>query len=382
MTSSYSWDIFCRVIDNLGDIGVCWRLAADLAGRGHRVRLWVDDPSALAWMAPGALEGQWPGVQVLHWKHAGEGLALAQHDPADVWIEGFGCEPDADFVARRFEAVPPVAPAPPVWINLEYLSAEPFAARAHRLPSPISDGPARGHTRWFFYPGLAEATGGLLREPDQATRQARFDRRAWLASQGIAWAGERLVSLFCYEPVALPDMLQHLEYGPGPTLLLVPVGRGAAAVRTHLGLAPAGASASWQRGALKVVFLPALSQTEFDHLLWACDLNYVRGEDSFVRALWAGKPFVWQIYPQDDGAHHAKLHAMLDALGATVSWRQYHQAWNGTGEKALPRPEPGPWEQAVRQARDSLLAQDDLCQRLCGFVAQVASARKPGPKQS
>jgi hypothetical protein len=21
------WDIFCRVIDNFGDIGVCWRLA-------------------------------------------------------------------------------------------------------------------------------------------------------------------------------------------------------------------------------------------------------------------------------------------------------------------------------------------------------------------
>ena len=52
-----SWDIFCQVIDNFGDIGVCWRLAADLAARGHQVRLWVDDASALHWMAPQGAAG-------------------------------------------------------------------------------------------------------------------------------------------------------------------------------------------------------------------------------------------------------------------------------------------------------------------------------------
>ncbi len=57
------WDIFCRVIDNFGDIGVCWRLATQLAGQGQQVRLWVDDASALQWMAP---EGC-PGVEVRAW---------------------------------------------------------------------------------------------------------------------------------------------------------------------------------------------------------------------------------------------------------------------------------------------------------------------------
>ena len=38
------WDVFCRVIDNFGDIGVCWRLARQLAGDfALHVRLWVDD---------------------------------------------------------------------------------------------------------------------------------------------------------------------------------------------------------------------------------------------------------------------------------------------------------------------------------------------------
>ncbi|HET7526824.1 MAG TPA: elongation factor P maturation arginine rhamnosyltransferase EarP, partial [Burkholderiaceae bacterium] len=41
------WDLFCRVIDNLGDAGVCWRLASDLAARGQQVRLVIDDASPL-----------------------------------------------------------------------------------------------------------------------------------------------------------------------------------------------------------------------------------------------------------------------------------------------------------------------------------------------
>ena len=51
------WDLFCRVVDNFGDVGVCWRLACELARRGDAVRLWIDDASALAWMAPDGMAG-------------------------------------------------------------------------------------------------------------------------------------------------------------------------------------------------------------------------------------------------------------------------------------------------------------------------------------
>ena len=45
-----TWDIFCSVVDNFGDIGVCWRLARRLsAGLGQQVRLWVDDLAADRW---------------------------------------------------------------------------------------------------------------------------------------------------------------------------------------------------------------------------------------------------------------------------------------------------------------------------------------------
>ncbi len=385
MNSPKPWDIFCRVIDNYGDIGVCWRLAADLASRGQPVRLWVDDPTALSWMAPGAQQGGWPRVQVMAWDQMHDTALLQQLAPAPVWIEGFGCEPDAEWVAHRFNparAGNTNRRTAPVWINLEYLSAEKFAQRAHGLPSPIQLGPAAGNTRFFYYPGFTPQTGGLLREPDLARRQAQFDRAAWLAAQGIDWRGEQLIALFCYEPPALAQLVARLQQGARPARLLVTAGRASAALRRlqEPSSRDTRATAGNSGPPLAVSFLPALAQTEFDHLLWSCDLNFVRGEDSLVRAIWAGKPFVWQIYPQVDDAHHAKLDAFLDAMGAPASWRQFHHAWNGIGAQQLPVLAFEAWANAVLQARAALSGQSDLTTRLLEFVEQ-ALTRSQNPAE-
>jgi uncharacterized repeat protein (TIGR03837 family) len=113
--------------------------------------------------------------------------------------------------------------------------------------------------------------------------------------------------------------------------------------------------------------LPYTSQDGFDEMLWACDLNFVRGEDSLVRALWAGQPLVWQIYPQADQAHHAKLHAFLDWLDAPNSLRQYHLIWNGLRDSPLPKIEASSlaaWADCVQAARNRLLGQADLLTQL------------------
>ena len=374
--STRLWDIFCKVVDNYGDLGVCWRLAADLASRGQHVRLWVDEPGALAWMAPGALEGRWPRIQVLAWDKTRDRAALAGLPPADVWIEGFGCDVPVEMLEHRFDpkrAPPHKTGTAPIWINLEYLTAEKFAERSHGLPSPLTRGPASGHTRFFFYPGFSARTGGLLREPDLAARQANFDRAGWLAGQGIPWRGERLVSLFCYEPAALADLLEQLRRDAEPTRLLVTHGRAAAAVQRERGgkKHATAQGLSGPPGPPLVSFLPALAQSEYDHLLWSCDLNFVRGEDSLVRAIWAGKPFVWHIYPQHDEAHHAKLHAFLDTMDAPLSWRAFHLAWNGIGQQALREADLPGWGDAVLKARDGLLRQADLTTRLLEFVGHA-----------
>ncbi|MEO8543169.1 MAG: elongation factor P maturation arginine rhamnosyltransferase EarP [Burkholderiaceae bacterium] len=380
MKLAHRWDIFCRVIDNYGDIGVCWRLAADLAARGASVRLWVDDARALTWMAPDAPLGQWPGVQILAWEQASNADTLDALAPADVWIEAFGCEIPLPFVAHGLGAAQSAKVPESVWINLEYLSAERFATRSHGLPSPVMHGVARGHTKYFYYPGFTPETGGLLREPELAARQGAFDRATWLARQGIAWQGEQLVSLFCYEPACLPDLLVQWQQAAAPTLLLVTPGRASAAVRAALqaigGIGPT-------HGALRIHPLPVLSQTDFDHLLWCCDLNLVRGEDSVVRALWAGKPLLWQIYPQHDAAHHAKLQAFLDALEVPASLRLAHQGWNDIDRVALPAmstAEPS-WRRWAAATRQRLIGQDDLVARLQLFVASKRHGAWGMPEQ-
>lgn len=350
MTSGRLWDIFCKVIDNYGDIGVCWRLARQLAGRGQAVRLWVDDARALRWMAPQGC----PGVEVRPWR---EPLALADLAPGEVLIEAFGCEIPDDFVAHHV-AWRTSSGRPAAWINLEYLSAEGYVERSHGLPSPVMSGAGRGLTKHFFYPGFTERTGGLLREPDLQQRQANFDRPGWLARHGITLpTGTQLVSLFCYEPAALPGLLEVLARQPTPVQLLVTAGRATTAVQACAH--PAG---------LALHYLPYLTQDDYDHLLWACDLNFVRGEDSLVRALWAGKPFVWHIYPQHDDAHHSKLEAFLEQIGAPASLRALHRTWNGMDTHPLPAPDLPAWGAAARQAREQQLAQPDLVSRLLEFV--------------
>ena len=339
------WDLFCRVIDNFGDIGVCWRLAADLGARGEQVRLWTDDASALGWMAPAGAAN----VQVGAWHDA----ALAGAS-GDVVIEAFGCDPPPAFVARMAQRE-----QPPLWINLEYLSAESYVRRSHGLGSPQLSGPGCGLDKWFFYPGFEAGTGGLLREPGLMAERDHFDGAGWLRARGVAAApGERVVSLFCYAGAPLQALARLLD--DAPTLLL------------HApGVTPPRPTSS----RLRCAALPWLSQNDYDRLLWACELNFVRGEDSFVRAMWAGAPFVWHIYPQHDAAHAAKLQAFLDGMLADADAalagdvRRLFQAWNGLGDDTVPWPSATAWPALARRWRQRLLQQVDLTSQLLGFVA-------------
>ncbi|MBL0420338.1 elongation factor P maturation arginine rhamnosyltransferase EarP [Ramlibacter sp. AW1] len=346
------WDIFCKVIDNHGDLGVCWRLAAELAGRGESVRLWVDEPAALAFMAPRGA----PRVEVLRWQEAS-----AAHSPAQVVVEAFGCDPHEAYLVALAERTRREQ-RQPAWINLEYLSAEAWVERCHGLASPVLSGPAKGLTKKFFYPGFTPLTGGLIREQALATRQAAFDRAAWLRARSLPPEGERLISLFCYEPPVEP-LLMQLARGE-PTRLLVTEGRARAATgraMRELDARQPGWNAS---GTLRTSFLPLMSQEQFDELLWTCDLNFVRGEDSLVRALWAGQPLVWQIYPQEDGVHRDKLDAFLDRLAAPPSLRAFHLAWNGFAPDLPPIDALSGWQRAAQAARARLLAQEDLVTQL------------------
>ena len=385
LSAVLQWDIFCKVVDNFGDIGICWRLAADLAGRGQRVRLWVDDASALSWMAPSGCDG----VQVLHWVESPD-ASMLDSQPCDVLIEAFGCEVAPNFIAARAyihwskdhkDTQNQVKKL--LWINLEYLSAEPYVAKTHGLTNLLNSGPAAGWQKVFYYPGFTQNTGGLLRETNLQQRQAAFDRAAWLRQQGIDWQGETLISMFCYEPPALLELLDSLTHnglGGKPVRLLVAAGRANQAVKTALKTLKNREISSqissepneYMREQLSISYLPQLTQIEFDHLLWASDVNFVRGEDSIVRAIWAGKPFVWQIYPQDDGAHAPKLDAFLDMLNAPPSLRAFHQVWNGLANLPMPQlADLDEWQKTATRVRSQLISQPDLSTGLIEYALKT-----------
>lgn len=381
------WDIFCRVIDNFGDIGVCWRLSADLAARGHAVRLWVDDPAALAWMAPPPR-----AVDVQCWDTA----VTQPPEPGDVVVEAFGCDPPDAFVHRMQRA------HPPCWVNLEYLSAESYVERSHGLPSPVGSGPGAGLRKWFYYPGFTERTGGLLREPGLLAQRDAFQaephqRTAWLTALQVGsvtnqlpddMAASRWVSVFCYDSAPLPKWLDALADSAltseqTPTTVLLTPGPATRLARQWQAAHPHKVTQAASH--LRLYELPHLSQTEFDRLLWSCDLNFVRGEDSAVRALWAGKPHIWQIYEQDDGVHAEKLQAFMDRWMAgwdchmVTHIARIWRAWNLLGPDAeadiwaslLPLASSNAWSRSSKQASDNLANQADLSTQLIQFVTQA-----------
>ena len=371
-------DLFCRVVDNYGDIGVCWRLARQLvAEHGVAVRLFVDELASFrricAAVDTAVEEQHLQGVTVWRWHEA-----VAVKGVADAVLEAFGCELPAAYLAAMAART-----TAPVWINLEYLSAEDWVGGCHGLPSPH---PRLPLIKYFFFPGFEAGTGGLLQEAGLEARRASFAadpsrRTAFLAGLGVHPApGDCLMSLFCYPAAPVATLLDVLRDDPRPSLLLAPDGVASAAVAGWAGRALAPGELIRQ-GSLTLQAVPFLDQSDYDTLLWCCDLNFVRGEDSMVRAQWAQKPLVWHIYPQQQDAHRIKLEAFvarfLDGLApdAAVACRAMSHAWNGEGDlhaswlgfrNALPALQahmPG-W-------CGRLLRQGDLAGNLIEFIRQL-----------
>lgn len=332
------WDIFCNVIDNYGDIGVTWRLARQLVQEQHQqVQLWVDDLAALAMMCPDAnadLDDQWlAGVRVRRWGKDGckDGCKNGRKDwrqqpVADVVVEAFGCTIPEAYIEAMISHTNAGSSTPTLWLNLEYLSAESWVEECHGLPSRLGN----QLQKYFFFPGFTPKTGGLLREADLITGRDRFqsskdEQTAYLASRGVQPKPDaRLISLFSYESPQLGSWLDELSHSEQPICLLVPQGRIVADVQRWLAVEHLGTGDHHTRGNLELYILPFTTQDDYDRLLWCCDFNIVRGEDSFVRAQWAGRPFLWHIYPQDEEVHLIKLRSFLELYTAGLSGPARH----------------------------------------------------------
>ena len=366
------WDLFCRVVDNLGDAAVMWRLARQLAVEHRRqVRLHIDQPAVLLQLVPEAGPGAVAdGVRVLAIADGARPAATNAIADTDVVVTGFHAALPRGWRQR-------MAPGRPLWIHLEYLTAEGWIEGFHRLPSPHPG----GIVEHYFYPGFSSASGGLLREADLLERRDRFAAEpgaaaCFLAGLGVQRReGETLASLLCYPDAPLADLARLL---------------GQTSTRLHL-LVPEGVAVGGDDDAgshLRFSRIPFLPQRQYDRLLWSCDFNFVRGEDSLVRGLWSGRPFVWQIYRQADDAHLPKLEAFLRLLPAG-SLADAMRWWN-----RLPGVPPAAMLELIQEAPARAaalphallerLARPDLASRLLAFAGSLSqhppTAARPAEK--
>ncbi len=386
-----SWDLFCRVVDNYGDIGVAWRLARQLASDARRsVRLYVDDLPAFARIEPrvnlqielqidqGAQCRRIDAIDVMHSRRDD----WNDRQPADVVIELFGCGLPPEYLDSMVRADQPIHPSTPIWIDLEYLSAEAWVDDFHGRPSPHPTLPLVKH---FFYPGFSEQSGGVLLEPalDEMRRAFIED----IDAVDALWrrlrvpppaANERRASLFAYANQAAGLLFEAMASDLRTRWsVVVPEG----VLSKELATFSSAFSSLGQRGSLSIHTIPFVAQDEYDRLLWSCDINFVRGEDSFMRAQWAARPFVWHIYPQADDAHLAKLNAFADRYETGLpeavrdAQRALWHAWNMRGDGFATTwtnwcevlPELSAHAEVWRQ---SLAAQAGLVDRLVAFVAE------------
>lgn len=380
-----SWAIFCAAIDNYGDIGVCWRLARQLTREhGIALHLWIDDGEALLRFlhldasASDQLQ-QHEGVWLHSWQPAQQAQETALLAHMAVVIEAFGCS--LPLAVRQCMAQ---AACPPLWLNLEYLSAEDWVRDCHLLSSPQSialpDGQQRLLDKRFFFPGFLDGTGGLIREQAILAQHAQWQsslqrsRASLLLPHGLPPAWLDVVdclwlSIFTYEGAALHSLLRALEEGALPTVCLVPQGRSLLSVAAYFDVpVPPAAGAVLTRGALRLVVLPFLSQADYDALLSVCDVNFVRGEDSFVRAQYAARTMIWQLYPQEDAAHLVKMEAFLalyaDSSEASKDLQAFWRGWN-QGEDCRElwhhlRPQLPTLQQQARRWQQKLADKPDL----------------------
>ncbi|MGK0674551.1 MAG: elongation factor P maturation arginine rhamnosyltransferase EarP [Halothiobacillaceae bacterium] len=383
-----TWDIFCTVIDNLGDIATCWRLARLLRhAQGQHVRLWVDDLATMQQLVPAThlelARQHIDGIEVRRWNRD-----FPPVKPACVVIEAFACTLPEGYVAAMRKMRP-------LWINLEYFSAEAWVAGCHGLPSMQRD----GQVKYFFFPGIQPGTGGLLRERDLLAARDAFLadatlRARWCKAWGIPTPveGGLALSLFTYEHPTLPIMLRELAEAPCPVTVYVPQGRTLNSMRDVFPEHTLAPGTSMIEGSLHLHIIPFLPQAEYDCLLWLCDVNFVRGEQSLTRALWSGKPFIWHVYPTEDMAHLDKLDAFLEvyagpSLQDYAPFGRMMRAWNGG--RLNPGEEVPSWWTGLAwlrertpwfEARSRQLAQtDDLVTQLVKFAVAHYNAKALPP---
>lgn len=284
----------CKVIDFFGDIGVAWRIAKQLKiDFNIEVHLLVDDLVTTKRLIPSidlSLQKQTiNGINICHCDFSEDSTSLPP--PPDFLFNVFNIDLPHSYktLIKRKKSK---------YIVIEYLSAEPWVDNFHLKPSID---PQSGLIKTYFYPGFTNQTGGLIREKGLFLRREAFDqsRRKKLIQSLGGDPNLYSISLFYYPIQKIEVFLDVIDHIKKPAQFFIP--------QYLFDLLKLKNNYQF----IHIIPYPFLNHDDFDNLLWSCDLNFVRGEDSWTRAIWAGKPFIWQPYIQENNIHLIKLKAFL-----------------------------------------------------------------------
>ena len=281
-----SIDIFCQVIDNYGDVGVAYRLAREFKRvyPNKKLRFVINQIEELN------LIRKSENIEVILYKDISK-----IENSADLIIESFGCEIPKEYMDKALKNVKLI-------INLEYFSAEKWVDDFHLQESFLGG----NLKKYFFIPGLSEKSGGILLDNEFLERKKKVEanKEYYLEKFEIKEKYDLIGSIFSYEK-NFDSLIEELKKLDKKIILLI------LSEKTQKNFIKYFDNGN-NYDKIKFVKLPFFTYDKYEELLALCDFNLVRGEDSFVRALLLGKPFLWHIYPQDENTHIKKLESFLE----------------------------------------------------------------------
>lgn len=303
-------DIFCEIIDNYGDIGVVYRTAKELQKifPESKIRVFLnrlDEFKKINSQVIDLPSQNIDGIEYITFDYLRDNANKLL--TAQVIIEAFGCQIPEEYIEIAYDNSE-------LLINLEYLSAEDWIEDFHLQSSPLGRGKLK---KVFFMPGFTEKSGGVIADSNYLERIQRvLENKEFYEKKYLSDIEDRenkiIGTLFSYEKNFTP-LLEDLKKLDKDVVILAMGEKTQDSLRKILkNFSIEDFRNSLKYGKIEIRFLNFLNQEEYEELINIVDFNFVRGEDSFIRAVLTGKPYMWHIYCQEEYAHMDKIEGFLD----------------------------------------------------------------------
>ncbi|TDT68027.1 putative repeat protein (TIGR03837 family) [Hypnocyclicus thermotrophus] len=293
--------IFCNVIDNYGDIGFVFRLARQLHKRNDKLEIKVFLNNLKSFnkinknISINKTQQKLGNILYIDINK----VDYFEIEKSEIVIEAFGCDIDESYFENNNKTK--------LIINLEYLNIEEWTKDYHLMPSYSGYNNIK---KYFFMPGIEEGTGGIISDFEIPiySKKYFFNNELKLDIN----IENKIITIFTYE-FNFDNLMKYLKkQKQNYTLLLF----GEKTQKYFRGL-------DKKIDNIDLIFMNYLSQEDFDKVLYFSDYNLVRGEESFVRAILAGKPFLWHAYCQEELEHLNKISGFLQIISKFFPQKEF-----------------------------------------------------------